>query len=134
MRFELLADRMRESIVIIGPGQTAKNYWKDLWQYRELLLILTWRDVAVRYKQTVIGVAWAIVRPFLTMVVFTVVFGRVAKVPSDGDVPYALLVLAGMLPWTLFSTALGEASNSLITNANLITKVYFPRLIVPTAA
>jgi len=89
--------------------------------------------LAVRYKQTVIGAAWAIIRPFLTMLVFTVIFGRIAKLPSDGNAPYALMVFAGMLPWTFFSTGLSEASNSLINNANLISKVYFPRLIVPTA-
>jgi lipopolysaccharide transport system permease protein len=96
-------------------------------------LILAWRDISVRYKQTAIGVVWAVLRPFLTMVVFTVIFGRVAKLPSDGNAPYALMVFAAMLPWSLFSTSLGEASNSLIGNANLISKVYFPRLIVPTA-
>jgi lipopolysaccharide transport system permease protein len=95
--------------------------------------VLAWRDVAVRYKQTYIGVAWAVIRPFLTMVVFTVIFGKVAKLPAPSAVPYALLVFAGMLPWQFFATALGEASNSLIGNANLISKVYFPRLIVPTA-
>lgn len=95
--------------------------------------MLAWRDVSVRYKQTVIGVAWAVIRPFLTMLVFTVVFGQVAKLPSDGAAPYALLVFAGMLPWTFFSTALADASNSLVSNANLISKVYFPRLIVPAA-
>jgi lipopolysaccharide transport system permease protein len=105
-----------------------------LFRYRELFYILAWRDIAVRYKQTVIGVVWALIRPFLTMVIFTVIFGRVAGLKSDGNAPYALLVLAGMLPWSLFSTALSEASTSLITNVNLISKVYFPRLIVPTAA
>lgn len=133
MHLELPRESVREPILIIEPGQTEKNYWKDLWRYRELLFILTWRDVSVRYKQTFIGVAWAILRPFLTMVVFTLIFGRVARLPSSGT-PYALLVFAGMLPWTLISTALSEASNSLIGNANLISKVYFPRLIVPAAA
>lgn len=120
-------------MIILEPGRTEKNYWSDLWRYRELFLILAWRDVAVRYKQTVVGVAWAVLRPFLTMVVFTVIFGRIAKLPSDGNAPYAAMVCAGMLPWYLFSTALGEASNSLTGNANLISKVYFPRLIVPAA-
>jgi len=119
--------------IIIEPGRTEKNYWSDLWRYRELFLILAWRDVAVRYKQTIIGVTWALLRPFLTMVVFTVIFGRLAGLPSDGKSPYALMVFAAMLPWSLFATSLGEASNSLISNANLISKVYFPRLIVPTA-
>jgi len=123
----------RENVLIIEPDRTEKNYWADLWRYRELFLILAWRDVAVRYKQTVIGILWAILRPLLTMVVFTVLFGRIARLPSDGQAPYALLVFAAMLPWTLFSNALSEASNSLINNANLIGKIYFPRLIIPTA-
>jgi lipopolysaccharide transport system permease protein len=120
-------------IVVIEPGRQELNYWRDLWRYRELFYVLAWRDVAVRYKQTVIGAAWALIRPLLTMIIFTIVFGRIAKLPSDGTAPYALMVLAGMLPWTFFSTGLSEASNSLIANANMITKVYFPRLIVPTA-
>jgi lipopolysaccharide transport system permease protein len=120
-------------VVVIEPGQHERNYWRDLWRYRELFYVLAWRDIAVRYKQTAIGAAWALIRPFLTMVIFTVVFGRIAKLPSDGSAPYALMVFAGMLPWTFFSTGLSEASNSLIGNANLISKVYFPRLIVPTA-
>lgn len=119
--------------IIIEPGRQERNYWGDLWRYRELFYVLAWRDLAVRYKQTVIGVAWAVIRPFLTMVVFAVIFGRVAKLPSDGNTPYPLMVFAGMLPWTFFSTGLSEASGSLIGNANLIGKVYFPRLIVPTA-
>jgi lipopolysaccharide transport system permease protein len=123
----------QEPLLIIEPGRTEKNYWADLWRYRELFLILAWRDISVRYKQTIIGVLWALLRPFLTMVVFTVIFGRIAKLPTDGHAPYALLVFAGILPWTLFANALGEASNSLINNANLIGKVYFPRLIVPVA-
>ena len=123
-----------EHLLVIEPGRVEQNYWSDLWRYRELFIILAWRDISVRYKQTIIGVAWALLRPLLTMIVFTVIFGRVAGLPSDGDVPYALLVFAGMLPWTLFSTALGEASNSLIGNERLISKVYFPRLIIPTAA
>lgn len=122
-----------ETVLILEPGRVEKNYWADLWRYRELFLILAWRDVSVRYKQTAIGVVWAILRPFLTMVVFTVIFGRVAGLPSDGSIPYALLVFAGMLPWTLFSNSLGEASGSLIGNSGLISKVYFPRLIIPTA-
>ena len=122
-----------EPVLILELGRADKNYWRDLWQYRELFLILAWRDLSVRYKQTVIGVVWAILKPLLTMVVFTVIFGRVAKLPSDGDAPYALMVFAAMLPWTLFATSLSDASNSLIGNANLISKVYFPRLIVPTA-
>ena len=118
--------------IILEAGRAEKNYWRDLWRYRELFQVLAWRDCAVRYKQTVIGIAWAVIRPVLTVVIFTVIFGRLAKLPSDG-VPYPLMVFAGMLPWTFFSTALADASNSLISNTNLVTKVYFPRLIVPTA-
>jgi len=123
----------REPVLIIEPGRTEKNYWADLWRYRELFIILAWRDISVRYKQTIIGILWAIIRPFLTMVVFTVIFSRIAKLPSDGSAPYALMVFAAMLPWSLFSNALSESSNSLISNANLIGKVYFPRLIIPAA-
>jgi lipopolysaccharide transport system permease protein len=119
--------------VIIEAGRSERHYWLDLWRYRELFRVLAWRDLSVRYKQTVIGVLWALIRPFLTMVVFTVIFGRIAKLPADGDVPYALMVFAGILPWTFFSTGLSEASNSLINNTSLISKVYFPRLIVPIA-
>src|SRR2546421_7570174 len=119
--------------IIIEPGREERNYWRDLWRYRELFRVLAWRDLAVRYKQTVIGVAWAVIRPFLSMLVFTIIFGRIAKLPSDGSAPYPLMVFAGMLPWTFFSTGLSEASNSIVNSANLISKVYFPRLIVPTA-
>jgi lipopolysaccharide transport system permease protein len=119
--------------IIIEPGRLEQNFWLDLWRYRELFRVLAWRDLAVRYKQTVIGVAWAVIRPLLTMIVFTVIFGRIAKLPSDGTAPYPLMVFAGMLPWTFFATGLSEASNSMVNNANLISKVYFPRLIVPTA-
>lgn len=120
--------------IVIAPGGISQNYWRELWRYRELFQVLAWRDVAIRYKQTAIGVAWAVVRPLLTMVVFTLVFSRLAKLPSDGGVPYAVMVLAGVLPWTFFATALSDASNSLVGNANLIGKTYFPRLIVPAAA
>ncbi len=123
----------QEPVLVIEPGRTEKNYWADLWRYRELFVVLAWRDISVRYKQTIIGILWAIIRPFLTIVVFTVIFGRIAKLPSDGSTPYALLVFAAMLPWSLFSNALSESSNSLISNANLIGKVYFPRLIIPAA-
>jgi lipopolysaccharide transport system permease protein len=118
---------------IIEAGRSVRHYWLDLWRYRELFRVLAWRDLSVRYKQTVIGVLWALIRPFITMVVFTIIFGRIAGLPSDGNAPYALMVFAGILPWTFFSTGLGEASDSLITNASLISKVYFPRLIVPLA-
>jgi homopolymeric O-antigen transport system permease protein len=124
----------RERELIIEPGRAERHYWRDLWQYRELFRVLAWRDISVRYKQTVIGAAWALIRPFLTMVVFTVIFGKLAGLPSDGAAPYALMVFAGLLPWSFFATALSDASNSLIGNAHLISKVYFPRLIVPIAA
>ncbi|GAB4341846.1 MAG: ABC transporter permease [Leptolyngbyaceae cyanobacterium] len=119
--------------LIIRAGHTEVRYWKDLWKYRELFYFLAWRDILVRYKQTTIGIAWALIRPFLTMVVFTIVFGTIAKLPS-GNTPYPILVFSAMLPWQFFSSALSECSNSLITNANLISKVYFPRLIVPISA
>jgi lipopolysaccharide transport system permease protein len=120
--------------LIIEPGLAERHYWRDIWHYRELFHVLAWRDITVRYKQTVIGLAWAILQPLLTMVVFTVIFGKLAKLPSEGEAPYALMVFAGMLPWQFFATSLSSASQSLIGNANLISKVYFPRLIVPTAA
>ena len=125
---------MSDEILVIEPGRADKHYWRDLWRYRDLFLILAWRDVAVRYKQTIIGIGWAILRPFLTMVVFTVVFGKVAKLPSDGAAPYALMVFAGMLPWYLFSSALAGAAESVVVNGNLIGKVYFPRMIIPAAS
>jgi lipopolysaccharide transport system permease protein len=120
--------------LILEPGRAEKNYWRDLWRYRELFIILAWRDVTVRYKQTVIGVAWAVIRPLLTTIVFTVVFSKIAKLPAPAAVPYALLVMAANLPWQFFSTAMSEASNSLIGNANLISKIYFPRLIIPAGS
>ena len=120
--------------LLIEAGRSEKNYWRDLWRYRELFYFLAWRDILVRYKQTVIGIAWALIRPFLTMLIFTFIFSKVAKLPSPGSIPYPLLVFAAMLPWQFFSTALGEASNSLIGNANIISKVYFPRLIVPAGS
>src|SRR5262245_38423293 len=119
-------------ITVIEAGRQERHYWLELWRYRELFQVLAWRGLSVRYKQTVIGIAWALIRPLLTMVVFTVIFGKIAGLPSDGSTPYALMVFAGMLPWSFFATGLGEASNSLVNNANLIGKVYFPRLIVPT--
>ena len=119
--------------LIIAPGRTEKLYWQDLWRYRELFYFLAWRDILVKYKQTAIGIIWALIRPFLTMVVFTVVFGRIAKLPSGG-VPYPILVFSAMLPWQFFANSLSECSSSLITNANLLSKVYFPRLVVPTSA
>lgn len=122
-----------EHELLIEAGHTERNYWRDLFRYRELFYFLAWRDVLVRYKQTVIGVLWAVLRPFLTMVVFVFVFSRIAKLPSEG-VPYPVMVFAAMLPWQLFSTSLSEGSNSLISNANLISKVYFPRLIIPASS
>jgi len=120
--------------LVIRAGQTEAQYFRDLWRYRELFYFLAWRDILVRYKQTFIGIAWALIRPFLTMVVFSIVFGRLANLPTEGDAPYPILVFAAMLPWQFFANALTECSNSLIDNANLISKVYFPRLVVPTSA
>jgi lipopolysaccharide transport system permease protein len=125
---------LAEDLLVLEAGRAQRHYWRDVWAYRELFAILAWRDVAVRYKQTVIGVAWAIIRPFLTMVVFTIVFGRLAKLPSDGTAPYPIMVFAAMLPWFLFSTILSEASNSVVSNANLVGKVYFPRIIIPSSS
>lgn len=116
--------------IIIRPGMSALHYWRDIWRYRELFFFLAWRDILVRYKQTVIGIAWSILRPLLTMLVLTIVFGRLANLPSNG-VPYAIMVYTAMLPWQFFASSLSEGSNSLIDNANLLTKVYFPRMIVP---
>lgn len=119
--------------LIIEAGRTEGQYWKDIWSYRGLFYFLAWRDILVRYKQTVIGIAWAVIRPFLTMIVFTIIFGKLAKFPSEG-VPYPILVFAAMLPWQFFASSLSEASNSLIGNVNLISKVYFPRLIIPASS
>jgi homopolymeric O-antigen transport system permease protein len=120
--------------IVIEPGYSDSNYWRDVWAYRELFAILAWRDVAVRYKQTLIGIAWSLIRPFLTMVVFTLVFNRVAHLPSDGAAPYPVMVFTALLPWFLFTTILTEASNSLLGNAALVSKVYFPRFIIPASA
>ncbi|HEY4062585.1 MAG TPA: ABC transporter permease [Puia sp.] len=120
--------------LIIEAGASEKNYWRDLWRYRELFYILSWRDIKVRYKQTAIGAAWSIIRPLLTMIIFTIIFGRIANLKPDGAAPYAIMVYAGMLPWQFFANALSEASNSLIGNTNLITKVYFPRMIIPASS
>lgn len=121
------------SQLVIRAGESERLYWQDLWRYRELFYFLAWRDILVRYKQTAIGIAWALLRPLLTMIVFTVVFGSIAKLPSNG-VPYPILVFSGLLPWQFFSNALAECSNSLISNSNLLSKVYFPRLIIPTSS
>jgi lipopolysaccharide transport system permease protein len=120
--------------LIIEPGRAEKNYWRDLWRYRELFYFLAWRDILVRYKQTVIGVAWAVIRPFLTMVVLVIVFNHFAGMKSSSTLPYALLVMAAMLPWQFFSGSLSESSNSLVGNSNLISKIYFPRLIIPASS
>ena len=122
-----------DDIIVIEAGRSAQHYWLDLWRYRELFRALAWRDLSVRYKQTIIGVLWALIRPFLTMLVFTIVFGRIAKLPTDGTAPYAIMVFAGILPWTLFSTGLSDASSSLVVNERLISKIYFPRMIIPLA-
>ena len=119
--------------IVIEPGKGISQYWRDLWRYRELFYFLAWRDILVRYKQTVIGIAWSVVRPLLTMAVFTIVFGRIAKLPSDG-VPYPIMVYAALLPWQLFANSLSDSSNSLVSNTNLITKVYFPRLVMPASS
>lgn len=119
--------------LVIEAGRTERHYWKDLWRYRELFYFLAWRDILVRYKQTTIGIAWALIRPLLTMAVFVFVFGKLAKLPSDG-VPYPVLVFAALLPWQFFANAFAEAGNSLIGNANMISKVYFPRLVIPASA
>jgi len=120
--------------LIIESGRSEKNYWQDLWRFRELFYILSWRDIKVRYKQTVIGAAWGVIRPLLTMVIFTFVFGKLGNLDQKGAVPYPILVFSGLLPWQFFSSALSEASNSLIGNSNLITKIYFPRLIIPASS
>ena len=119
--------------LVIEAGKCKSRYFRDLWQYRELFLFLAWRDILVRYKQTIIGIAWSVIRPLLTMIVFTVIFGKIAKLPSDGA-PYAIMVYSAMLPWQFFSNTLSEGGNSLISNSSMISKVYFPRIIIPTTA
>jgi len=121
------------SHLVIEAGKTERAYWSDLWRYRELFFFLSWRDILVRYKQTVIGVLWAVLRPILTTIVFVFVFGKLAKMPSGG-VSYPVLVYSAMLPWQFFSSALSEASNSLVANANMLSKIYFPRLVIPAGA
>jgi lipopolysaccharide transport system permease protein len=124
---------MSSTELILEPGRTERHYWRDLWRYRELFYILAWRDVTVRYKQTVVGLAWSLIRPILTMAVLTLVFGKLGRMPAGG-VPYPLLVFAGLLPWQLFAAAMSESGNSLVSNSNLISKVYFPRLVVPASS
>jgi lipopolysaccharide transport system permease protein len=120
--------------LIIEAGASEKNYWKDLWRFRELFYILAWRDLKVRYKQTVMGAAWSIIRPVLTTIIFTIIFSRVAHLSAPGTAPYALMVFAGMLPWQFFANSLSESSMSLVGNSNLISKVYFPRMIIPASS
>jgi lipopolysaccharide transport system permease protein len=129
----MMPPSQKMNLIVIEAGKAERGYWRDLWRYRELFFFFSWRDLLVRYKQTVIGVLWAVIRPFLTMIVFTFVFSRLANVPSDG-LPFPVMVLAGMLPWTLFSSSLTEASNSLIINANMLGKIYFPRLVLPASS
>lgn len=119
--------------LIIEPGRAERNYWRDLWSYRELFYFLAWRDILVRYKQTIIGVAWTLIRPLITMLVFTLIFGKIAKLPSDGA-PYPIFVFAAILPWQFFASAFSEAGNSLVGNSGMLSKIYFPRLIIPVAA
>jgi lipopolysaccharide transport system permease protein len=119
--------------LIIEAGKGKSRYFKDLWRYRELFLFLAWRDILVRYKQTIIGLAWSVIRPLLTMIIFTIIFGKIAKLPSDGA-PYAIMVYSAMLPWQFFSNTLSEGGNALITNSNMVSKVYFPRIIIPTTS
>ena len=118
---------------LIEAGTIGRQYWRDIWRYRELFYFLVWRDFLVRYKQTLVGVSWSLIRPLLTMLILTLVFGRIGKMPAAG-VPYPLLVFCGILPWQFFSTALAESGNSLVSNSNLVSKVYFPRLIVPASS
>jgi lipopolysaccharide transport system permease protein len=122
-----------QDVIIIEAGRSDHHYWLDLWRYRELFRVLAWRDLSVRYKQTVIGILWALIRPLAAMVVFTVIFGRIAKLPTDGNAPYALMVFAAILPWSFVANGLSDASNTLINNTSLISKVYFPRMIMPIA-
>src|ERR1017187_3894029 len=129
----MIETNANQSVLVIEAGRTERHYWHDLWRYRELFYFLAWRDILVRYKQTVIGLVWALIRPFLTMVVFVFVFSKIAKLPSEGA-PYPILVFAALLPWQFFANAFTEAGNSLISNANMISKVYFPRLVVPASA
>lgn len=119
---------------IIEPGASTKNYFYDLWQFRDLFYILSWRDIKVRYKQTVIGILWSVLPPLITMIIFTIVFSWIAKIPSETNIPYPILVFAGLIPWQFFSNAISESSNSLIINSQLITKVYFPRMIIPASS
>jgi lipopolysaccharide transport system permease protein len=128
------APESAEFDIWLEAGRTEKHYWLDLWRYRELFFILSWRDIAVRYKQTIAGVGWGLIQPFLTMVIMTVVFGKLAGLHSEGTVPYAIMVFSGMLPWQFFANALSTSGQSLVSNSSLISKIYFPRLIIPASA
>ena len=124
-----MSTRPVELHIVAGKG--SRQYWRDLWCYRELLFFLAWRDVKVRYKQTLLGVSWILLRPLLMLLVLTLVFHRIAGLGADQATPYALVVLAGLLPWQFFANAMTEASNSLVGNAQLVTRIYFPRLLIP---
>ena len=128
-----LADRSSTQMIVIEAGHTERHYWRDLWSYRELLGFLAWRDISVRYKQTILGIAWVVLRPLLTMIVFSVVFGKLAGL-SSGSAPYPAMVFAGMLPWQLFATTLTDSGNSILNNGGMVSKVYFPRLLMPLSA
>jgi lipopolysaccharide transport system permease protein len=121
------------TVVIIEAGRADAHYWRDLWRFRELMFFLAWRDILVRYKQTAIGIAWGVIRPMMTMIIFTVIFGKLAGLPSNG-VPYPILVFAALLPWQFFANSLSDSSGSLLSNAGMISKVYFPRLIIPASS
>ena len=123
-----------QQTIVLEPGRANRRYYREIWEYRELLAVLAWRDITVRYRQAVVGIAWALLRPFLTIVIFTLIFGRVADLPSAGSTPYPVMVYSGLLPWFLFAAVMGDGSNSLVNNSNLIGKVYFPRLIVPLSS
>ena len=124
---------LKNKLVVIEPGRADLDYWNDLWHFRELMFFLAWRDIVVRYKQTVIGVIWCLIRPMMTLIVFTIIFGKLAALPSGG-VPYPILVFSGLLPWQFFSSALLDSSNSVVSNASMVSKVYFPRLIIPASS
>jgi lipopolysaccharide transport system permease protein len=130
---EVIEIKSSEKTIIIEPGGNFNRYWQDLWDYRELFFFLSWRDILVRYKQTLIGILWSILRPLLTMLVFTIVFGRLANLPSNG-IPYPILVFSAMLPWQFFANSISESSNALIRNNTLVSKIFFPRVIIPTTS
>lgn len=132
-RLSLAEDVDAKPVTVITSRFASETYWLDFWRHRELILFLAWRDLVVRYKQTVVGIAWTILKPLATLIVYTFIFGRVAGLPSHG-IPYVLLVLSGLMPWQLFSTVFSMASESLISNAHLVSKVYFPRIIIPVSS